>query len=64
MAAEAIPDEQQGALQRPMEWPNESEAIVAGDVSRGDGKIQAQALWEGRHRDRTGDGEPIMAVQR
>ena len=62
MAAETIPDYQEWALEMPVQLLHERTDIVAGDVGRGHGEIQAQALLEGRDRDGAGHREAIMAV--
>ena len=45
-----------------MELLDKAKDIVARDMRGRDGKIQSQALLEGRHRGRTGHGEAIMAI--
>lgn len=64
VSAEAIPDHQERALEVPVELLHEGEDIIAGEIVRGDRKIESQALLLGGDGDRTGHREAIMAVPR
>ena len=62
MPAEAVPDEEQRASERPAEVLDKGKDIVAGNVGRRDGKLQPHALTHRRAGDGAGHREAVVTV--
>jgi hypothetical protein len=62
LSTEAIPDEQQRALEMPTELLDKGKDIVARDIGGGHREIEVQALVHWRDGDRTSHREAIIAV--
>jgi hypothetical protein len=62
MPAEAVPDEEEWALEMSAEVLDKGKDIVAGDVGGGDRKIEPHVLTYGRNSDGTGHGEALVTV--
>lgn len=60
VAAETIPDDQQGAPEMLAQALDKGEDIVSGDVVSRDRKIQSEALMQGRDGDSAIDGQTVM----
>src|SRR5262249_50752255 len=58
--AEAIPDHEQRALEGPVQLLDKGKGLVARDIRRGYGEIEAQAFVDWGDGDGTGHGEAVV----